>query len=192
MWRSIQWVLGRIVAILLVVGGGATAVVHATASPPALELARVPSAAIHRAASVPLAGGTLHLADATPRSLAAGDLTNTGRSALIAGYATPTGGALGIWHARGSGDFTAPTQLLPLSTAPDFLTLADVNHDGWLDLVLATQYQPELHWLPGSAAGFGATHVVPLAAGVTALFSADWQQPDGNRDRERPGSGLRG
>ncbi|PLS67584.1 MAG: hypothetical protein CV045_12790, partial [Cyanobacteria bacterium M5B4] len=181
-WHVIGWVLGSIVAILLVVGGGATAAVQATASPPALELARVPSAAIHRAASVPLAGGNLHLADATPRSLAAGDLTNTGRTALIAGYATPTGGALGIWHARASGDFIAPTQLLPLPTVPDFLTLADVNHDGWLDLVLATQHHPELHWLPGSAAGFGATHVVPLAAGVTALYSADWQQPDGNRD----------
>ncbi len=182
-WYIVSRTFGRIIAILLViVGGGATATVQATASPPALELARVPSAAIHRAASVPLAGGNLHLADATPRSLTAGDLTNTGRIALIAGYATPTGGALGIWHARASGDFTAPTQLLPLSTAPDFLTLADVNHDGWLDLVLATQYHPELHWLPGSATGFGATRVVPLAAGVTALYSADWQQPDGNRD----------
>jgi hypothetical protein len=97
-------------------------------------------------------------ANATGGALLA-DLDKDGRLDL----AVPTASGAAVWLGNGNG--LNPQQLLPAHTSPVALAAADLNQDGFLDLVVANKGSNDLSLLTNTKAGFAAAVNI---AGVTA------------------------
>jgi len=91
--------------------------------------------------------GTLHRppqylqTDVFPRSVAAADFFHNGRIdlAVAAGRATGPGSVLEIFSGNGDGTFAKPPQRYPLFGGGQAVVAADLNDDGWDDIVVATE-----------------------------------------------------
>src|SRR5262245_2685654 len=146
--------------------------------------------------------GALHEAQRIPfeftalrglRTIAGGDLDDDGAADLIlvqrdAGASTY---ALFILHNRGDGTFAAPRLLDEyhacatgksdlLLAGTDFITLADANGDGRLDILAASDINLRIY-LNDGAGGFGPPSFAPIVDPCVAIVPADLDQ-DGDID----------
>jgi hypothetical protein len=78
------------------------------------------------------------VAGSTPVAVAAGDLNHDGKPDLAVAYECCPDGAVSILIGNGDGTFRSPLSYAA-GSAPRFLALADFNHDGNLDLAVASQ-----------------------------------------------------
>jgi hypothetical protein len=127
-----------------------------------------------------------------PASVAAGDLTGTGRTDLVA--VIPTSPQVTVLQNNGDGTFT-PLAPVPLSSAdeevvpqPDAVVVADVNGDGLRDLVVADYANDALIVLlnttPKGATSptFAAPQFLPLDLPPTALVAGNFVDGDPRPD----------
>ena len=120
--------------------------------------------------------GPSRLLDATSHTMAGvGDLNRDGRvDAVLA----KNGVGLEIWFGNGGGAFTSSV-VLPLRSGPPSVQIADLNHDGYLDIVGGTF---EISVVLNGPAGFGAaTYFNALPTSTASLAVADMNL-DGNLD----------
>ncbi|MBN1261635.1 MAG: right-handed parallel beta-helix repeat-containing protein [Anaerolineae bacterium] len=183
MRRKMRWLIGGIMACLLAAGMGAgshpartqAADVHvALAAGPWVNLS-ASQALIQgfEAAPTPPAG-------AEPVSLAILNPRQDGTPVLVAGYATATGGILGMY-----GDAAAhePARLIEAPQAPDFLGAGDFDADGIQDLIVAARAGEALWLFTGNAAGeFAPADMVALPGRLTALVAGEIGRQDGLTD----------
>lgn len=136
---------------------------------------------------------TLHLhfsgEQRRPLSMVAGDFDEDGVGDLVIGYGLQKGGSITLlrgnldahapqtyesWMAAGRHQYSDPYLQSPRSISvtvhPSLMISADVNGDGHLDLVYATQGSQQLNVIFGDGKGnFAAPISTSLAGGVTAL-----------------------
>src|ERR1700722_648101 len=124
-----------------------------------------------------------------PVSMVAGDFDEDGINDLVIGYGLQKGGSLSLlrgnldahaprtyesWLAAGRHQYSDPylqgPKSIAVKTHPSLMVSADVNGDGHLDLVYATQGSTQLNVMLGDGKGnFSAPISTTLAGGVTAL-----------------------
>jgi hypothetical protein len=120
---------------------------------------------------------------ASALSVSTADLNGDGNNDLVVedttGVAGNTAGGMWVLLGNGDGTFAAPVQYLNGVTAGSF-TLADVNNDGKLDIVVANNSGFTV--LPGNGDGtFGAAITSPVGPGYLQFAAADING-DGNLD----------
>jgi hypothetical protein len=113
--------------------------------------------------------------DAAPGGLAVGDFGNTGNSGVAVSF--PGLDIVRIYPANGAGGFGSPNTVV-FPSVPNFLIVADFNHDGMLDLAVGLGSSPsfQVALVLGAAGGsFGTPAVTdfPSAQAPIALAAGD-------------------
>jgi hypothetical protein len=88
----------------------------------------------------------------SPRSIVSGDFDQDGDLDLAVSNQDSVIPNLALLFGNGQGDFSAP-QLRSLSGTPQGINLGDFNQDGFLDLVVATAENNEVHVYDGQGNG---------------------------------------
>lgn len=131
-------------------------------------------------------GGTFKPAAFIPntfggKSVFAGDVNGDGKADLV--VANPGSDAISVLIGNGKGGFTKmPNDITSGITQPNFVTLADLNNDGKLDLIAINQFSDEVRVLLGNGNGtFGNGHTYSTASTPTQVAVLDVDR-DGKLD----------
>lgn len=114
------------------------------------------------------------------RSLASGDIDRDGDIDLVV---ASTRAGLHLYENDGTGQFTRfDTDLGPVATLPVFnAVLADMDNDGWLDLVLTTYKNGNYIW-HNDGGRFGTTPLQQIAQPDDAVLTLAMSLADADRD----------
>ncbi len=99
------------------------------------------------------------------RGPALGDLNGDGRDDIVLGYSDLA--ALSVWLTQPDGHLGARTDLSTVNASTQEIALADLDHDGKLDILYLPSNNPSIgiQWLRGLGGGsFGAPQAIPLNA----------------------------
>ena len=122
--------------------------------------------------------GTSRLLDATPQAIAAvGDLNRDGRTDAVV---AKNGVGLEIWFGDGAGAFTSSVVVPVHSGIPPAVRIADLNHDGYLDIVLGAA--DEISVVLNGPAGFGAASYFKALSHSSVFLAIADMNLDGNLD----------
>jgi len=122
--------------------------------------------------------GTSRLLDATDQAIVVvGDVNRDGRADVVV---AKNAVGLEIWFGDGAGGFTSSVVVPVRAGIPPTVRLADLNHDGYLDIVLGAA--DEISVVLNGPAGFGpASYFKSLTNSSVSLAVADMNL-DGNLD----------
>lgn len=136
-----------------------------------------------------------------PLAMVTGDFDNDGVPDLLTSYES-AGGTLalrrgnaqarfpntrealqGVQEGRFAQPFLSNARGFVAPEAPDFLVTSDTNHDGRLDVISAARGSRDFYVFEGNGAGgFAPAQKISVAGPITALLSADVDEPDGFSD----------
>ena len=120
--------------------------------------------------------GPLERDEATPVSMAPGDLDGDGVADLVCGYSIPGGNGL-------ESPFLAGATVLGVPYQPDFIGTGDFDADGHQDVVIGTLGLDKLVFLRGIGGGrFEPPDEVGLPGSLTAMTVGDLNRRDGLPD----------
>jgi hypothetical protein len=125
------------------------------------------------------------------QAIAVGDLNNDGKLDVVAGANGSTNTGVDVWLGDGAFGFTAATS--PDTTGQYFdLSLADVNHDGWLDILAGGENIGPQVWLNNGAGGWTLSTTALPTTGTYFRSQFGQIDHDGNVDilATTPGGGL--
>lgn len=133
------------------------------------------------------AAPTLVALGATPGAMAVGDYNRDGRDDLAITISTN----VRIFLSNGAGGFGAGTNFPTGGTGSGFVTAADFNEDGKLDLVIGNNSSNNVSVLLGNGTGgFAAASTFPVGSGPGTVVVADFNL-DGHADLAVTNNGSR-
>jgi hypothetical protein len=122
---------------------------------------------------------------AAPNSVAIGDLNGDGNPDLVVGTSEPDaifGKDISVLLGTGNGSFGAPTGKYA-GSSPRAATIADVNGDGNLDVIVGSTLTDDIVILSGNGAGgFSSTRSIGVGSEKAVAFAVGDLNGDGNAD----------